>query len=106
MKKILLTVLATASLSSLFSLSIAPASACTPHPDNPDGCNDWPFRRINPDRFQIKKPFPWPVCLSCPTSALERKDLVINESRLQNQGIQTEIQHLNPKDIAGQKLQR
>ena len=88
MKNILLTVLATASLTSLFSLPMAPASACTPHPDHPDACDDWPIRRIDPARVEIKKPFPFPVCLSCPTAVLKTPtDLVLPADRVQDLNI-------------------
>ncbi|NJN23301.1 MAG: hypothetical protein HC810_01395 [Acaryochloridaceae cyanobacterium RL_2_7] len=107
MKNILLTVLATASLSSLFSLPMAPAHACTPHPDHPDGCDDWPIRKIDPEKFQLKKPFPWPDnCLSCPTSVLKREALVIYPSILQDRVIQDKVQPLRNEVLFRRELQR
>lgn len=47
----------------------SPASACTPAPDNPNGCdgiNGGIIRRI-PREPQVKIPYPGPTCLSCPS---------------------------------------
>ena len=62
----------------LFGLAIAPiaigvpASACTPAPDNPNGCDgiNGPIR-IQPypypqEILRPQIPYPEPVCLSCP----------------------------------------
>ena len=70
----------------------APANACTPHPDNPDGCNNWPPRRIKVEDLKVKKPFPWPgpVCLSCPSNVLLKDQLILKESILNPSGLASE----------------
>lgn len=82
MKPFTLVLLTMVSFGIVAIASDAPAAACTPHPDNPDGCNNWPPRRINLEDLKIKKPIPWPgpVCLSCPSNILSQDQLILKES--------------------------
>ena len=90
-----------------FGLALAPvifsasASACTPAPDNPNGCdgiNGGPIRLqpVPRETLQLRVPIPHPTCLSCPSlrdSALEEH---INPGALQTQqvnGIQPQFIH-------------
>lgn len=64
----------------LLSVSmVAPASACTPHPDNPSGCDVFNPGRIRvipiPEKFPPK---PGPACLSCPHDLTLDKSILIN----------------------------
>lgn len=71
-------------LSTLAPLATAPAQACTPAPDNPNGCDglNGGTPRINPELYKarpvlkLKRPI-GPVCLSCPPDSLKLKDRVV-----------------------------
>ncbi len=82
MKGLTLAVLTATCLGAAFLLAEAPANACTPHPDNPDGCNNWPPRRVKVEDLKLKKPFPGPgpVCLSCPSHVLPKDQLIQKET--------------------------
>ncbi|MGK7913753.1 MAG: hypothetical protein AB4050_20060 [Synechococcus sp.] len=94
----------------LFGLAVTPfivsasASACTPAPDNPDGCEGLNGGRI---RVQVApRPIPhWqvpipPTCLSCPPlreAALQEK---INPSVLQTE----QVNQLQPQLVQHEQL--
>ncbi|MEL7086424.1 MAG: hypothetical protein AAF268_11290 [Cyanobacteria bacterium P01_A01_bin.3] len=91
----------------LFGLAVTPfifgasASACTPAPDNPDGCDginggrirvQVPLRRIQ----RWPGPFP-PTCLSCPSLREATLEERINPSALQAEQLnQLQHQHVQP----------
>lgn len=88
-------------LMGLISLSTVPfalpAQACTPAPDNPNGCDGLNGNpRINPRIIQLQRrpKFPiGPVCLSCPPLKVKGQDQILQtqpvlqkEQILPNQG--------------------
>ena len=94
----------------LFGLAVTPfilsasASACTPAPDNPDGCDGLNGGRIRVQEIprltpQWRVPIP-PTCLSCPPlreAALEER---INPSVLQAE----QVHQLQPQLIQQEQL--
>jgi hypothetical protein len=78
-------------LSTLPMLTAAPAQACTPAPDHPDGCDGLNGNsRLQPPVLQVRPKFkrPGPVCLSCPPLSLKIKDqLEVVQPVIQDQSI-------------------
>ena len=89
MKRLTLAVLSATCFSGFFAIAQMPADACTPHPDNPDGCDDWPPRRVKVEDIKVKKPFPWPgpVCLSCPPNLVLKDQLIRERFTLPQRGL-------------------
>lgn len=90
-------------LSILSTVASAPAYACTPAPDNPDGCeglNGSP--RLDPRILKLRQKvkFPvGPVCLSCPPYSK------LKEQTLQVQPVLHQEPSLLNQERFGQKLQ-
>ncbi|WP_404788781.1 hypothetical protein [Altericista sp. CCNU0014] len=84
---------------------ISPAHACTPHPDNPSGCD-----RIN-RRYNIPAvgsggwDDPWPPnCPQCGKLKLNREDLILPADRFRPQGNFGQ-QMLNPQPLPPKAVQ-
>lgn len=92
-------------LSTLSVIATAPAQACTPAPDNPNGCdgiNGTPRvdRRVSELRQKVRFPV-GPVCLSCPPHTLKATEQI--------KPIQPELQQekiLIKQDRVGQRFEQ
>ncbi|MEO0376957.1 MAG: hypothetical protein AAF329_20530 [Cyanobacteria bacterium P01_A01_bin.17] len=92
-------------LSTLPTLASAPAHACTPAPDNPNGCDGLNGNpRFDPRIFELRQKIKFPVgpvCLSCPPYSAKLK-----EQNLLVQPVLRQENVLLNQDQFGQKLQQ